>query len=430
MQAHAAGRLDEAAALYTTALQLRADDVDALHLLGVLNAQRGQHDSAVELISRAIVLRPAEAMFHNNLGNVLSECGRPEQAEAAYMRALQLDGERLDALNNLGLLLGARGDVAGAERLLRHVVSVAPAFMDARQNLVNLYMRSGRVGEALQQCLDGLVVAPRHPGLARLLGVAYSLEGRQAEAAQVWRAWLQAEPGNPLAQHHLSACTGEAVPARASDDYVSAVFDGFAGSFDAKLAQLHYRAPELVAQAVQRHAAPPQRALQVLDAGCGTGLCAPLLAPWAQRLVGVDLSAGMLAQAAARGGYDELLRGELVACLQAQPAAWDLVVSADTLCYFGALHGFAAAVAVALRPGGLLVFTVEAHGADGDNESGQDVLPDHRLQPSGRYSHRRRYVQDVLQAAGLQLLELQPEVLRDEAHQPVKGWLVAARAGA
>ncbi|MFY9514063.1 MAG: methyltransferase domain-containing protein, partial [Rubrivivax sp.] len=157
--------------------------------------------------------------------------------------------------------------------------------------------------------------------------------------------------------------------------------------------------------------------------GCGTGLCAPLLQPWAASLAGVDLSEGMLQQAVARRVYDELVCGELVAFLQSRPAAWDLVVSADTLCYFGALDTFAAATAAALRGPGLLVFTVEAHD-DGDG------APDYRLQGHGRYSHRRRYVEATLRAAGLQPLELQAVQLRMEAGAPVAGWLVTARRSA
>ena len=38
----------------------------------------------------------------------------------------------------------------------------------------------------------------------------------------------------------------------------------------------------------------------MLDAGCGTGLCGPLIAPHARRLVGVDLSGQMLAHARER----------------------------------------------------------------------------------------------------------------------------------
>ena len=45
--------------------------------------------------------------------------------------------------------------------------------------------------------------------------------------------------------------------------------------------------------------------VKILDAGCGTGLCGPLLKPWARRLVGVDLSGGMLEKARALQLYDE-----------------------------------------------------------------------------------------------------------------------------
>jgi predicted TPR repeat methyltransferase/lipoprotein NlpI len=423
MQCHGGGRLDEAEAAYRAVLAAEPANPDALHLLGVLQAQRGRHDEAAVLIAAAIAANPHEPMFHNNLGNVCTERGRLDEAEASYLRALQLDGSRVDALNNLGVLLGARGNADGAEQVLRRVIELAPGFADARQNLANHLFRCGRLPEAVQQCMDGLVVAPRSAVLRRLLGVSYSMLGMKEEATAVWRAWLQAEPGNVLAEHHLRACTGEDVPARAADAYVQRVFDGFAASFDAKLASLSYRAPQLVTQAVARHGGAPQRDRDVLDAGCGTGLCAPLLAPWARHLAGVDLSAGMLEKARARGGYDELVQGELVAFLRERGRCWDLIVSADTLCYFGALEAFAAAAAASLRPQGRLVFTVEALDA-----AGGDAGADHRLLEHGRYSHRRGYVQGVLQAAGLDVLEISGAVLRTEGGEPVHGWVVAAAA--
>jgi len=220
--------------------------------------------------------------------------------------------------------------------------------------------------------------------------------------------------------HHLQACLGEAVPERAADAYVERVFDAFASSFDAKLADLSYRAPEFVAARVARLAGAPAKALAVLDAGCGTGLCGPLVLPHARSLAGVDLSEGMLRKALARGVYDELVQGELVEFLQSRPEAWDLIVSADTLCYFGRLDGFAAAAARASRRGGALVFTVESHSEDGD-------APDYRLHEHGRYSHGRRYVESTLRAAGWGGVEIEGVVLRTEAGRAVEGWLVSAR---
>ena len=62
----------------------------------------------------------------------------------------------------------------------------------------------------------------------------------------------------------------------------------------------------------------PSKSLDVLDAGCGTGLCGPLVAPYARRLSGVDLSAGMLARAKEKNVYDALVQGELTEYLRGQ----------------------------------------------------------------------------------------------------------------
>ena len=104
----------------------------------------------------------------------------------------------------------------------------------------------------------------------------------------------------------------------------------------------------------------------MLDAGCGTGLCGPLLAPYARRLVGVDLSEGMLALAKEKNVYDALMKSELTDYLRDHAAAFDVIVSADTLVYFGDLEDVLAAAAGALRPNGLFIFTLEhAVGARG-----------------------------------------------------------------
>jgi len=422
MTLHQAGRLGEAEALYRRLLKANPRHADALHLLGLAQAQRRDYDEAARLIGKAIVLLPREALFHMNLGNVEVERGRIDEALASYRRAHALAPARHDVCNNLGVLLSRRGQADEAEQLLRKALEIEPGYADARNNLANHYLRNDRVQDALEVCVDAQLVAPRDPALRRTLGVVYASLGMRAEAENLYRAWLAHEPASPEARFRLTACTQQGVPERAPDDYVAQTFDTFADSFDGKLAALAYRAPELVAEAVARHAGPATQALDIIDAGCGTGLCGPLLKPWARRLAGVDLSAGMLAKARPRGVYDELVAAELVDFLQSRRASCELLVSADTLCYFGALPGFAAAAQGALRPGGLLVFTVEQHA----DEPG---APDFKLCAHGRYSHRRGYVDGTLKAAGFTPLELLSVVLRMEASQPVQGWLVSARAG-
>ena len=158
------------------------------------------------------------------------------------------------------------------------------------------------------------------------------------------------------------------------------------------------------------------KSLDVLDAGCGTGLCGPLIAPYARRLVGVDLSAPMIAQARARNVYDELVKRELTAYLGDSTGEFDVIVSADTLVYFGPLEDVVAASANALRPGGRLIFTVEELVGAGSDAG-------YAISPTGRYRHTRQYLERVLANANLRS-EIVPAELRLEAGDPVRGFVV------
>jgi predicted TPR repeat methyltransferase len=126
----------------------------------------------------------------------------------------------------------------------------------------------------------------------------------------------------------------------------------------------------------------------------------------------------MLDRARERNLYDELVRGELTAHLAACTESFDVIVSADTLVYFGPLDRVVAASEHALRAGGRLVFTVEELVGDGADAG-------YSIGPSGRYRHTREYVQDALEGVSLGA-EITPAELRLEAGEPVAGLVVMA----
>ena len=417
---HRAGRREDAYRIYTRVLDLEPNHADALHFMGLLAHEQGSDADALRLMAHSVALAPDHAGFRTNLGNLLLDTERFEDAEREYRQALVLDPDRPDALNNYAVLCKGLDRLAEAERCLLRALELSPEFTGARNNLARLYLQLGRIDESVKQACEALARDPSGAPTREMLGYAYCKSRRFDEAAQVYRDWLAEEPDHPKALHHLAACTGQAVPPRASDAYVQQVFDSFSTSFDARLAKLEYRAPTLVAEAVSAFLDAPAADLEVLDAGCGTGLCAPLLKPFASRLVGIDLSNGMLTKARGRGLYDEVHQAELTAYMQQHPARFDLVASADTLVYFGTLDEAMRAAARTLRSGGYLCFTVEALGAD---EPG-----DYRLRHHGRYAHSRAYLEAMLGQADLAVLTLDLEVLRCEGGEPVAGWLVLAQS--
>jgi predicted TPR repeat methyltransferase len=418
-------RLDAADAALTEVLERWPDDADALHFLGILRHTQGRSDEGIALIRRAIGAMPNAAGPWNNLGNVLVECQRVDEAIVAYEASVAAAGgrpEAADALNNLGTLHRKRRDWVGAERACRGAVALRPDFGDAWYNLSLALMGQQRIREGLIANSKAIALWPRHLQGRDQVIRALLLLGERDKAAELYREWLAEEPDNPVVQHQLAACLGAegAAPARASDAYVETVFDSFARSFDAKLESLHYQAPQLLAQALEAVLPPPAAQFDIADVGCGTGLLGPLIKPWARRLAGCDLSVGMLRKARQRSTYDALHKAELVHYLQTQPNAFDVIVSADTLCYFGALDGVLCAAAASLRREGVVAFTVEASALDAN-------VP-WRLQANGRYAHARAHVSSACEDAGLKLLQLDAVTLRQEAGQAVVGWRVLARA--
>lgn len=413
-----AGALEDAARLYDALTRLAPDDPNVLHYSGVLAHQRGHSDEAIALIRRSLDIVPDQPDCYSNLGIIYNATHRVDEAIAAYQRAIALNPKHAKAYNNLGVLLRAARKPAEAEAAYRTALELEPEFIDAYHNLGVLLASVGRTKEAVICYCKVTTLSPRHPETRRMLGLAYCVLGQREKAIELYEEWLKEDPTHPVVSHLLAACSGRDVPTRASNECVQIIFDGFAASFESKLAHLQYRAPALVQAMLEASGRAPAKALDVLDAGCGTGWCGPLVAPFARRLTGVDLSAGMLEQANAKQIYDELVQAELSEFLRGRPGAFDLIVSADTLVYFGDLTGVAAAARTALRPRGLFIFTLEELTQEADTL-------EIRLEPHGRYVHARRYVERVLAESGF-AVEIEHAELRMESGVPVRGLVIRA----
>jgi predicted TPR repeat methyltransferase len=446
------GNLYTAILQYRTILTQDADHAEANARLGELLCRSGHADEALAHCRRAVAINPRHAEALNTLGTLLHRQGDDGEAAEHLRRACELRPDWAVALNNYGAVLRGLGHRKDAAAILAGAVELRRDHAGTRANLAGALRELGRVDEARVQAERAVKHDPRcaeawlELGLARQSqghaeGAAAAFERAVAVAAEMVDAhWCLAETRRALGQldraaAHYRRCLdldpddrhgaalglaltgGMPVPERAPEAYVRQLFDDYADNFDHALVEkLDYRAPELLADALRRVLGDAS-GLDVLDAGCGTGLAAPVLKPRAKHLDGVDLSAAMVEKAAARGLYDRLDVAELVATLAARPQAYDLVVAADVLVYLGDLQPMMAAAGTALRPDGTFAFTVER--ADGDAS--------YALGPKHRYAHAPRYIREVAEAGGFAVALLEDAVTRRDGAADVPGSVVVLR---
>ena len=420
LRAQCAGRVDEAESQYRNVLRQFPEHPAALHFLGILLHQKGQSHEGIALVRQSLDLVPEKEDWHNNFGNLLAAEQRDEDAAAAFMAALEIESDKPIVWNNLGAVLLRADQLENAALAFENAIFVDPGYEEALNNLGHVQTRQGKTVEAALSYCAAYVVHPTPEKSKQMLGTAYYSLGRIEEAAKIYRSWLDDDPDNPIARHLLASCSGRDVPDRASDAYLEMQFDNTAQAFDSKMiGGLDYSIPETTGRSLTALAIPAG-SLAVLDAGCGTGLCGPYLAPFSKHLVGVDLSGKSLALAAEKHVYDELVKTEIVAYLTATATRFDLLVAADTFIYFGSLDSFLQAAANALGNGGLLIASIE------ECVSGADFM----LNPSGRYSHRRDYVEKSFAAAGFELHSVTAVDIRLELGKPARGlFLVAKKSG-
>jgi predicted TPR repeat methyltransferase len=370
-----AGRLEEAADYLTVAVRLRPGSAAAQHNLGLALRLQGLSDPALACFRQAVALQPDNAEFQGNLAASLAAAGHTSEAVTRYQEALRLNPQRPRPHNNLGALYAEQGRLADAEVCFRRALQLQPDHAEALFNLTN--------------------------ALAEL--------GRLSEAAACSSRLLELRPDDPTARFLHAALTGSDRPATMPRGMVTALFDRYAPLFDDHLSQrVDYRGPQLLRATVAEDTAAP--GLDILDLGCGTGLCGRAFRDLARTLTGVDLSANMLAHARTCAVYDHLIQGDLVEVLRAARAAYDLILAADVFIYVGDLAPVFAAVSVALRAGGRFAFVVEA-------DDGTDYV----LRPTRRYAHSPEYIGALARSCGLAERSSSRAFLRRQGDQPITG---------
>ena len=143
LEAHRAGRLDDAERAYVAALALNPEDRRIEHNLAAIRMQRGDYATALPVFERGVQWHADEPEFHANLGLAYAGVDRFDDAIEAHRRGLALDPSRAGAWSNLGLaLVQARRDDEAIEAFGR-ALAIDPRHVRARWHLATTRLSLG-----------------------------------------------------------------------------------------------------------------------------------------------------------------------------------------------------------------------------------------------------------------------------------------------
>lgn len=413
------GDAERAESGFRKALALLPNFVQAQFNLAIALRDQGRLDEACAELEKVVARQTDHAEAWNTLGylNVLLE--RHDEAERCFHAALAASPVFPDALTNLGNVLASRRCWEDAISHHRRALAIAPTHAGAAINLGNALVSLARIEEAIAAFRQAVSASPSNADAQVRLGTALNLSGERHAAEQAFRKALKLSPGHGEAQYFLATLGVGDRPHSAPSEYVSKLFDGYAETFDSELVdKLQYRTPEAIFSAVRAELAD-RRDLNVLDLGCGTGLCGMLFKALSHTLAGVDLSAKMVAKAQARAVYDELEIGELTDALRKREGILDVVLAADVFVYVGELNSVFQGAAKALRPTGIFAFSVEA----ANTEEGESYV----LRGTGRYAHAHAYITQLAQCYGFVQVSMEELCVRLDYDQAIMGAIYVLR---
>ncbi len=384
----------------------------ALFFEGIAFFERQQYEAARRRFEQALNLTPGRPSIVGNLGITLFHLQRLPQAIPLLQQATAADPGHAEAWTCLGLAHEAQGAWPDMVAALAQAVRLLPQQARLWLSLGMGQLRLGQVGEALTSFDRAVAADPACAPAWSERGNLLRELNRLDESAACFEKALALGGDAELNSYYLASVRSGPVPATPPRRYVEALFDDYAGDFENHLVgQLGYRAHEMLLEPLLKSG---RRYRHALDLGCGTGLCGQLVAPVADRVDGIDISAAMLAEARKTGAYRELIHADLGAYLAGTPPSVDLVLAADVFIYVGELTQPLKALRRILEPGGCLAFTVEPPTNGGDLQ----------LLPSLRYAHSAAYVRRVAADHGFRILDLQERPLRHDQKTPVPGLYV------
>lgn len=203
LQHDKAGRYAEAEQLCDQILAHNPNDINGLHLLGLVKYRTGRNYEAIDLFGRALLLNPKMPELHNNVGLALRALGRLDEATHHFTKALELRPRFVEAHNNIGIVWKGRGKIDEAIAAYTHAITLKPDYPEAHNNLGVALKEKDRLDEAEAALKRAIVLKDDYADAYMNLGTVLAKRARWEEAIAAYRSALLQQPNSVEIQNNL-----------------------------------------------------------------------------------------------------------------------------------------------------------------------------------------------------------------------------------
>lgn len=222
---------------------------------------------------------------------------------------------------------------------------------------------------------------------------------------------LEKIPEHPGANHFLASLNKE-IRSQYSAEYTEDLFDRYADHFEDHLViSLKYKVPFIIKDKLK--SLNLSKNSKVLDLGCGTGLLGRTIIEEYPNIVGVDISTNMIKETRKKEIYSELYISDIYEFLLQNDKKFDLIIAADVFIYIGDIETIFFELKKCLTSNGYFIFTIEL--------SSEINIKNFQLAKTGRFSHDIDYIESLCNNIGLEIVEKEEVILREENKIGQKG---------
>lgn len=410
----AQGKLTDATHYYRLAIEQQPNFADAYYNLGIALARQNETDEAISMYKKLLALQPDHFAARFHLGCTLMQQEKLDDALDIFLAIEQSLPFHFETQTNLATCYLKQGALNEARSHYLKALNLKPEDTQVLFNLGVINMQQGNIDNAIQYYQKALQINADFFAAHNNAGVAFLAKNHPEFALQHFQEALRLQPQNEAIRYTVNVLSQNQRLLAAPTDYVKSLFDAYADHYESHLlTALDYKIPALLFDALSPFLFS---SMDILDLGCGTGLCGIPFKKFARSLTGVDVSEKMLEIAAQKNIYDELTTNDIITFLTDKNSTYDLIIAGDVLVYTGDAETIFTHAAHALRAGGLFAFNTEI-SEDGD----------YKMNQSGRFSHQKNYLERIAKKNHFEPIYYQVVVTRMQNNEPVYGHLFVMR---